>query len=372
MKSYSQFYEEIEEDKLFKGLLAFGLFADKIPNFLSSEKFFQYIKTKSFPYNDKKPTDYIRYSNMRNLNIPRPLSIPDPFSYANQIEIIRQNWTKIKGHFKTKSNNQQHKVSRIHIRNLYNKESLFEMNYKNFEDDDDPESKLFIKSRYIVNVDISNCFPSIYSHSIVWALVGKNIAKQKKNNQEWFNQIDFYTRNLKFGETNGILIGPHSSSIISEIILCCVDYELCKLGYKFYRNIDDYTCYTNSYAKAENFIIEITEELKKYELSLNSKKTKITKLPQASVTNWVAQLNHYYFKDEYHTKNKKVGLKLVELRNFIDYAIKIMIENDNNSAILNYMIKILSNKHLGSKAKEYYIDKIHHLVLLFPYLVLGN
>ncbi|MFK8274741.1 RNA-directed DNA polymerase [Capnocytophaga cynodegmi] len=373
MKLYYKFYEEIDEDKLFKGLLAFGLFSEKIPNFLSSEKFFEYIKTKKFPYNDKKPTDYIRYSNMRNINILRPLSIPDPFSYANQIEIIRQNWTKIKEHFKTKSNNQNHKVSRIHIRNLYNKESLFEMNYKNFEDDGNPENKLFIKNKYVVNVDISNCFPSIYSHSISWALVGKNIAKQQSSKNfenEYFNQIDFYTRNLKFGETNGILIGPHSSSVISEIILCCIDYELCELGYKFYRNIDDYTCYTNSYAKAEKFIIEITEELKKYELSLNSKKTKITKLPQASVTNWVAQLNHYYFKDEYHTINGKIGLKLSELRNFIDYSVKIMTENDNNSAILNYMIKILSNKYLGSKAKEYYIDKIHHLVLLFPYLVL--
>ncbi|GJQ05014.1 hypothetical protein [Capnocytophaga canimorsus] len=111
MKPYYKFYEEIDEDKLFKGLLAFGLFSEKIPNFLSSVKFFEYIKTKKFPYDDKKPTDYIRYSNMTNINILRPLSIPDPFSYANQIEIIRQNWTKIKEHFKTKSNNQNHKVS---------------------------------------------------------------------------------------------------------------------------------------------------------------------------------------------------------------------------------------------------------------------
>ena len=39
MKKYHEFYDEISEKELFKGLLGFGLFAEKIPNFLSSEFF---------------------------------------------------------------------------------------------------------------------------------------------------------------------------------------------------------------------------------------------------------------------------------------------------------------------------------------------
>lgn len=373
MKKYHEFYDEISEKELFKGLLGFGLFAEKIPNFLSSEFFFEYIEKETFPYNDKIPKDYIRYSSMRNINIPRPLAIPEPFSYANQVKILVDNWIKIREHFKNKTKNDKHKVSRIHLRKLKKKNVLFEMNYKNFDEDGVPENKLYINSKYVVNVDIATCFPSIYSHAISWSLVGKEEAKKKSKNcfkEEWFNQIDFYTRNLKYGETNGILIGPHSSNLISEIILCCIDKELIEKGYKFYRNIDDYTCYTSSFADSEKFILDISNILKKYELSLNSKKNKIVKLPQASVVNWVSKLRHFYFKDVYKTKDNKEGIKLKDLKGFLDFVIEIMLENNNDASILKYGIKRVAKKYLSEKAKEYYIDKIHHLTLLYPYLVL--
>jgi|SRR5690554_2625405 len=373
MKTYYEFQEEISKDELFNGLLGFGLFADKIPNFLTSEPFCVYIESKKFPYNDSKPTDYIRYSNMRNINIPRPLSIPEPFSYANQIKVISENWDKIIKHFEEKTRLQSYKVSRIHIRKLKDNNSLFEMNYKNFITDGNPEDEIFIKSKYIASADIATCFPSIYSHSISWALVGKSKAKKEcgiKYKKEWFNQLDFYTRNLKYGETNGVLIGPHSSNLISEIILSCVDYELLEKRYQFYRNVDDYTCFTNSYEEAEKFFIDLSDILKGFELSLNSKKSKINQLPQATVTEWITKLNHFNFINQYKTKTGKTGLKLKELRGFIDFTIETMLENNNNSAILNYAIKIISNKHLGTFSYEYFINKIHHLTLLYPYLVL--
>ena len=52
-------------------------------------------------------------------------------------------------------------------------------NYKNWDDDGFPENDLLIRSNYIAKADISNCYPSIYSHSISWALVGKIEAKLK-------------------------------------------------------------------------------------------------------------------------------------------------------------------------------------------------
>lgn len=182
--------------------------------------------------------------------------------------------------------------------------------------------------------------------------------------------MDFYTRNLKYGETNGVLIGPHSSNLISEIILCCVDFELTNKKYKFYRNVDDFTCYTNSFEEAEKFFIDLSEILKGFELSLNSKKSKISQLPQADVSNWVTKLNHFNFTDQYITKSGQKGLKLRELKGFIDFAIETMLENGNDAAILNYAIKIISNKHLGNVAYDYFIKKVHHLTLLYPYLVL--
>src|SRR5699024_2116471 len=146
-----------------------------------------------------------------------------------------------------------------------------------------PEPNLLIGSKYLVNADISTFFPSIYTHSLAWALVGKEVAKRNKNNKnEWYNKLDFYVRNTTNGETHGIIIGPHSSNVLSEIILTSIDFELQKNGWKYIRNIDDYTCYVRSYEDAQRFLIELSEQLRKYNLVLNHKKTKVAPLPIAS------------------------------------------------------------------------------------------
>ena len=367
MNSYFDYTDDISASELYDSLVGHGLFAEKIPNFLTSEAFLHYAKTLTFPFGDK-PKDYIRYSNMRNINIPRPLAIPEPFAYANQCKILSNNWPNIQLHFQVHTKDDVYKISRIHLRKMKDKPFLFEMNYKNIFKDGDPEQDIIIKSRYIACADISNCFPSIYSHSITWALVSKTHAKRNKSPSNWFNQIDFYTRNVKFGETNGILIGPHSSSLISEIILVSIDNRLSLQGYKYVRFIDDYTCYVETYEEADRFFIALSEELKAYELVLNNKKSRIIPLPQASVKNWLTKLNHFNFTNIYWV-NKKEAIRVKELKAFLDFAIELMLEENGDASVLNYAIKIISNKHLDKNAKEYYLKQIHHLVLLYPYLI---
>lgn len=367
MNSYIDYKNEILDDELYEGLVGFGLFAERIPNFLTSEEFLKFSATLDFSLINK-PKDYIRYASMRNINIPRPMAIPEPFAYSSLCKSLSNNWSDLKLHFQNKTVNEKFKVSRIHLRKLYKKSELFEMNYKNFTKDGEPEQDILIKSRYIASADISNCFPSIYSHSIAWALVGKTFAKTNKDSTLWFNRLDFCTRNVKFGETNGVLIGPHASNLISEIILVAVDSELVKQGFRYVRNIDDYTCYVDSHENAERFFLCLSEELKKYELVLNNKKSKIIPLPQANVKNWVTKLNHFNFTNTY-TAFGKEAIRVKELKGFLDFAIGLMLEENSDASIINYAIKIISNKYLGRNAKDYYIKKIHHLVLLYPYLI---
>ena len=367
MKTYIEYLSEINKDEILKGLLAHGLFADKMPPILSGESFYDYFIRKGKPTFEKKGKDYIRYESMRNINIPRLLSIPNPFVYANLCNCISCNWVKLQSFFNKQLMGQTHKVSRIHLRKMKDKESLFEMNYNHSDNDKDPCEDIMIKKRYRVEADISNCFPSIYSHSIAWAILGKKLAKEKRGAGEWCNELDLFVRNIKNEETNGILIGPHSSNLISEIILLSVDNKLWKHGYRYIRNIDDYTCYVSSYEEAETFLLDLSKELKEYELSLNHKKTKIASLPIPSDSSWINKLNNFYFGEEY-SKEKKQVLKLKRLRTFLDLAIELALEN-NNTAILNYAIKVIASKHLGKDALDYYVKQIHHLLLLFPYLV---
>lgn len=364
---YETLTKEINSDDILKGFLGHGLFADRIPDFLTSEPFYDWYIKNSKPTFENKGKDYVRYENMRHINIPRLMSVPNPFSYANLCNVISEHWEKIKTELVENVKSQKHKISQIHIRKLKDKDHLFEMNYKNYEKDGNPEQKIMIGKQFCVQADIGTCFPSIYSHSVPWALVGKDNAKINKcNDSLWYNKIDKALRNNKNEETNGILIGPHASNLISEIILTKVDKKLSEKNYQYVRHIDDYKCFVSSNEEAELFLLDLSTELKNYELNLNSKKTVISKLPLASVNEWVNRLNSFDVGNK-KTDDNKIILEFKRLRALIDLAIELMV-NENNSAIMNYTFKIISKKHLETRTYKYYIDYIHHLLLLYPYL----
>ena len=46
-KKYTDFMDEISSDELYEGLLAYGLFAEKLPPVFTSVPFFNYCKTRS-------------------------------------------------------------------------------------------------------------------------------------------------------------------------------------------------------------------------------------------------------------------------------------------------------------------------------------
>jgi hypothetical protein len=368
METYDEYMTAIFPDELLKGLLAHGLFAEKIPNFLTSIPFYNYYIAQGKPEYENNGCDYIRYYSMRNVNIPRLLAIPNPFAYANLCNCLSKNWEEeIQLHLGIQTENQTHKISRIHIRKMKGSDCLFEMNYKNIDKDGTPEQSLIIKSKFIVEADISNCFPSIYSHSIPWGLVGKNKARNTRYDKTaWYNNLDFYIRNTKNQETNGLLIGPHTSNILSELILTVIDKCLYDKGFRYVRYIDDYICYTETYEKAEQFLLDLSSALKEFELTVNTKKTKIIPLPQPLNVDWKNRLATIVIEKE--GEDEKPFFRKKQLEAFIDMVIELTTEN-NNAAILNYAIKMVVNTQLGVAAKRYYINIIHYLLLNYPYLV---
>lgn len=190
-KRYFEYMVEISKDELYKGLLAYGFFADKLPPVFSSEMFYEYCVNNDCEKFSKKPRDYIRYSSIRNTNVPRAMGIPSPFLYMQLCVILRDKWNEICALFKDKTQNQDFKRSQLHIQKFKLKESIFEMNHDYMDRDSELETELYglpIMSRYQVDADISSCFPSIYSHAIAWALVGKDVAKRDRGEKNSFSK----------------------------------------------------------------------------------------------------------------------------------------------------------------------------------------
>jgi hypothetical protein len=355
--------KEITPQQLYHGLLAHGLFTEKLPPIFSSVNFFDYCQMQTKDFNEAKST-HIFYENMREINIPRQLGILNPIVYQKLCKCLSDSWYKTCDHFEKYTSFQSHKISRIHIRKIKNSQSLFEMNYKNWKIDGSPEPDIILDKKYLVKTDITNFFPSIYTHSLPWALAGKSFAKEHRGNCLWYNTIDYYTQKLRNGETHGLIIGPHASNLLSEIIMAVIDSNLYNKGWNnFIRNIDDYECYVNSFDDGQRFISDLSDELREFDLCINYKKTSVFKLPLASTTLWTRQINTIKKKEEDEVMNYK------ELQAYLDNVIEIMNNNDTISSVLKYAIKVLSSQKMTDNAREYYVKTIFHYAIIYPYLI---
>jgi len=80
---------------------------------------------------------------------------------------------------------------------------------------------------YVLHGDITDCYASIYTHSIAWALHGKSTAKAKRRDLSLSgNAIDFRLQNMQHGQTNGIPQGSVLVDLIAEMVLGYADLEL--------------------------------------------------------------------------------------------------------------------------------------------------
>lgn len=137
-----------------------------------------------------------------------------------------------------------------------------------------------------------------------------------------------------------------------------VDQKLYDKGWRFIRNIDDYTCYVETRALAESFIVDLGLELEEFDLQLNQKKTKVEELPDTVLEHWVRKLNGFSLLTSYG----KVDYK--QARAYFDLAIELMKSSGENASALNYAIKVLSKQALTDNARKYGWKMSMHLCML--------
>lgn len=150
-----------------------------------------------------------------------------------------------------------------------------------------------VGARYILRADISQFYPSIYTHAVPWALHTKQIAKQRSRDLTLFgNVLDRELQACQYGQTKGIAIGPDTSLGIAELLLGSVDEHIqahCNVigGVRF---IDDIELSFSSLSDAESALIALEAKLYELELQLNGNKTSIIELPDEIESIYVSKL----------------------------------------------------------------------------------
>lgn len=148
------------------------------------------------------------------------------------------------------------------------------------------------KYSFFLKMDIQRFFPSIYTHSLAWAIFGdKALAKKyKQENNAFPNATDKIVQIINFNETHGIVVGPEFSRVIAELLLTRIDINLhhklkCeyslthKKDYTLYRYVDDYFLFTHREEQITLIESILVKELEKYNLTLNVWKSELQKKP---------------------------------------------------------------------------------------------
>ncbi len=139
----------------------------------------------------------------------------------------------------------------------------------------------------MVQIDVSKCFDSIYTHSLPWAVLGKDQAKfnLEESKATFGGRFDALMQKLNHNETNGIVIGPEFSRIFAEIILQSVDADLLsrlresanlthKIDYEIFRYVDDFFIFYNEESTQLKIFETLQDVLKSKKLSINTAKIK--------------------------------------------------------------------------------------------------
>ncbi len=311
--------------------------------------------------------DQIEYRVNRFNNVTRLMQIPHPLPYARLCQCISNYWDKLK-HI-CENTNSRLKPAR------HDDKKIFRLIYNEVNEYEDSDFRVLVLENanfshliskveltrgkfYRSSVDISQFFPSIYIHSIPWALVRHSEAKlNRQDASKWYNQLDLYQRRLKRNETQGIPIGPATSTIFSELLLFKIDEVLHDKAYTFKRLGDDYECYCETEQEAEMFIMHIEQELRKYLLNLNVKKVTIEKLPIEFQTEWIIELKN-------RLPPKENILKSREVANFLDYAINLQNRHPNGN-VLKYAARSLTSR-IDEKNAEVFLKYLISIVLYNP------
>jgi len=258
------------------------------------EEIIPYSCSNSFTLKDAllDNTSHKIYTNKDGKYAWRKFELIHPILYLEFLKIIIDDWQFIQNHFQ---NNKKDKIYScpIYTRSKNHKKQKKTQILAYLED---IENKSILKSyefKYMSKLDITDCYPSIYTHSVAWALHTQKEAKSNQKNRYTKrgktdqspllgNDLDYLLRLMQKGQTNGIPQGSALMDLVAEIILTYIDKLLAEKlelenikKYEIIRYRDDYRIFTIEKSDNAKIIGILSDILMEFNFKLNSSKTEI-------------------------------------------------------------------------------------------------
>ena len=210
----------------------------------------------------------------------RPYELIHPAIYVSLVNVIceEENWGFIKGRFAefeggvvnccsapAMSVDDQSDVA-TQVMNWWQKVEQRSLTYS-------------LEFSHVLHTDVTDCYGSLYTHSISWALHGVEEAKEKRRKNSLLgNKIDSHIQSSRYGQTNGIAQGSVLMDFVAEIVLGYVDHEINlelqgQSDFRILRYRDDYRIFANSDDRTEEILKIISDKLRAVGMRLGVSKT---------------------------------------------------------------------------------------------------
>lgn len=232
---------------------------------------------------DHEGVNYVFYSNKDGKYAWRPFQLIHPAIYVDLTKAITEPaaWKVIQDRFVEFAKNANIRCLSIPIESNTKRTDKAAQVLTWWQGIEQATIELALDYNHVFHADITDCYASIYTHSIVWALHSKLTAKANKNDKGLIgNVIDSKLQDMQQGQTNGIPQGSVLMDLLAEMVLGYADLELStKLtddgitGYQILRYRDDYRIFVNSPDVGERILRALTEVLLGLSLKLSPSKT---------------------------------------------------------------------------------------------------
>ena len=265
----------------------FNTILSKVSKLLVGKDLKDFCKARTSP-RDFDDVNYTLYDNKDGKFAWRPLQLSHPAIYVSLVHAITEEpaWKAICDRFKWFAKNKQIVCASLPVQSETDQSDKAGQILSWWEVLEQRSIELSLEYENLAHTDITDCYSSIYTHSIVWALHTREEAKKKANrtNAAFIgNVIDWHIQDMSYGQTNGIPQGSVLMDFIAEIVLGYADTLITAeikaaeiTDYKILRYRDDYRIFINNPAQGSEIVKIISKVLIGLGLKLSSSKTKFT------------------------------------------------------------------------------------------------
>ena len=339
----------LTKEQRLKRFLEGGFFPRELPPPFHTQDFAKYraYLMSAWPSLDleKFKSTSESYTIPRHLRSRRKLSIINPINQYKISKLISDNWNEIR---KFLQNSQITEFQPIF--DPIGDRTFFDIDFDKIEV---RTAEILSICQSAVKTDISRYYPTIYTHSVAWALYTKSYCKNHMFTASFKsslgNKIDTYIRQCQDNQSIGIPIGPETSRVIGEIIGNALEQQILNsipdLEKRSLRYVDDIVVGYNSDEGPDSVISKIQRAFAHFELEMNIEKTKIYGLGERLEPEWIIPLKRNY--------QKGVFITIQELEEYFKTANFLAQENSKDS-VTKYAMKRSRSFRFDKDSWKYY------------------